>query len=154
MNSSLSVANKLLQLAKADNGNTLNPMQLIKLTYLCHGWMLGAYNRPLISENVKAWKYGPVISELYSEIKQFRDQPVKVNALEGCLDNFDHHEDHMIGQIYKRYGRKTGSYLSGLTHKKGTPWELTFKRHRNDDVISNDLIEEHFSMLMSSQLAE
>ncbi len=31
-------------------------MQLIKLVYLCHGWTMGLYSRPLI-ENVEAWQY-------------------------------------------------------------------------------------------------
>ena len=58
------VANEFIHLAKAD-GRSLTPLQLIKLTYIAHGWMLTLYGRPLIVDEVEAWKYGPVIPDLY-----------------------------------------------------------------------------------------
>jgi len=44
MHSSITIANQLIKLAEAE-GKTLTPMQLIKLVYLCHAWMLGLYGQ-------------------------------------------------------------------------------------------------------------
>lgn len=51
---SLAVANYLLDKAKAKN-DTLTPMQLIKLAYIAHGWMLGKYGAALLLEPVEAY---------------------------------------------------------------------------------------------------
>ena len=47
------------------------PMHVLKLTYLCHGWMLGIYDHALINEPVEAWQYGPVVPSLYHKYKKF-----------------------------------------------------------------------------------
>ena len=39
--------------------NTLTPLQVQKLTYLCHGWTLGLYSQPLSRQQVEAWRWGP-----------------------------------------------------------------------------------------------
>ncbi|WP_131993555.1 type II toxin-antitoxin system antitoxin SocA domain-containing protein [Dokdonella fugitiva] len=41
-------------------------MQLLKLVYLCHAWTLGLLGRPLLREEVQAWRYGPVFPALYT----------------------------------------------------------------------------------------
>ena len=38
-------------------------MQVLKLVYYCHAWMLGLYGRPLIRQPIEAWRYGPVVPE-------------------------------------------------------------------------------------------
>lgn len=142
--SSVKVAGRLIELAKADD-NTLTPMQIIKLDYLCHGWMLGLYHRPLIKENVEAWQYGPVIPELYAEVKKFRSSPVDIEpATDG--EPFDSGQEDIIKQVYDVYGHFTGIQLSALTHAEGTPWYKTWNNGQGrNNVISNDLIEEHFA---------
>jgi uncharacterized phage-associated protein len=54
------VANRFLELAEAE-GRSLTPLQLMKLVYIAHGWMLGIHQRPLIKDHIEAWKLGPVI---------------------------------------------------------------------------------------------
>jgi antitoxin SocA-like protein len=64
------VANEFIRLAEAD-GRALTPLQVIKLAYIAHGWMLALYQRPLISDSIEAWKYGPVIPTLYHALKKY-----------------------------------------------------------------------------------
>src|SRR5713226_3390078 len=64
------VANELIRLASED-GKSLTPLQIIKLTYIAHGWMLGLYQRPLVVDQIEAWKYGPVIPDLYHAMKDY-----------------------------------------------------------------------------------
>lgn len=147
MHDSNKVANRLLELA-TENGDTLTPMQLLKLVYICHGWMLGLYGVPLINDSVQAWKYGPVIPRLYNSVRAFRDQPVSARLTESDRnDVFLDIEDQVIRQTYSIYGQMSGPALSRLTHQDGTPWEQTFEPGVYGLVISNDLIEDHYSML-------
>jgi uncharacterized phage-associated protein len=149
MHDSNLIANELLDLA-AQKGDTLTPMQLLKLVYIAHGWMLGLYGVPLIRDDVQAWKYGPVIPRLYNSIKDFRANPVQgpLNVRE-CPPLVDIECD-LIAQVYNKYGAMNGIALSNLTHKPGTPWALTFKDGEHDIVISNDLIESHYADLARS----
>ena len=146
--SSVAVARYLLDRA-SKAGRPLSPMKLVKLVYIAHGWMLGLYGRPLIREDVEAWKYGPVIRELYHEVKSFRDHPVPPAALapgEGEPD-FDEHEKSVMDQTFDIYGIRTAIQLSQMTHSPGTPWDFIYNEIGNSFTIPNDLIEDHYARL-------
>lgn len=141
MHSALEVAGYLLKLAK-DDDKTLTPMQLLKLVYLAHGWMLGLHGRPLIEDNIEAWKYGPVIPALYKQIKKFHSGPVGPDALQ-IATNLDDCEKNILAQVYRIYGGLTGIKLSMLTHEPESPWHQTITKDRIN--ISNDIIQEYYS---------
>lgn len=147
MHSSLTVADYLLELEKKKNGIGLTPMQLIKLVYLCHGWMLGLYGRPLLVDSIEAWRYGPVISGLYHAVKQFRADLV-TTQLSDDKSEFNENEKSVMRQVFKIYGDYTGIQLSRLTHAPGTPWSHI--RNAGREIIPNDLIKEHFLQLAES----
>ena len=143
---SISVANYILDKAR-ESKNTLTPMQILKLVYLSHGWMLGLYHRPLIKEPVEAWRYGPVIPELYQAVKKFGSKPVE-KLPEYVREEFDNEEKDVMGQTLEVYGSLSGLQLSSLTHLKGTPWHKTWTSHAwYSAEISNDLIEDYYSEL-------
>jgi uncharacterized phage-associated protein len=145
MHDSNKIANEFLRLAKQD-GRALTPMQLLKLVFIAHGWMLGLYGRPLICDTVQAWKYGPVIPDLYRSIRHFRNNPVTgvLATIDGTdLDEF---ETDLINQVFENYGQYTGIQLSMLTHQAGSPWHMVYKPNQADTVISNDLIKLYYSV--------
>lgn len=138
------IANKFLELGDKDK-NALTPMQLLKLVYIAHGWMLGLYKRPLISEKVEAWQYGPVIPELYHSIKQYRSSPVKKIDIHISTSEIDKDGSDIIKQVYDKYANFSGPQLSMLTHAKNTPWYKTWNSRVS--TISNDLIEDYYTEL-------
>ena len=153
MHSSLTIANRFLDLANKE-GDTLTPMQLLKLVYIAHGWMLGLYGVPLINDEVQAWKYGPVIPKLYKSISQFRSDPVRGPLRSHDPDPLVSVENALIEQVYEIYGNMTGIELSRLTHQPGSPWAQTYQDGVSNIVISNDLIEDHYRTLADDAEAE
>lgn len=151
MRKPLAVANKILEFAQNSDGATVTPMQLIKLVYLSHGWMLGLCGKPLLNESVEAWRFGPVVRSVYNAVKDFRDKPVSypIKPLIGApyTDDFSQDELDIINQVYNIYGKWDGITLSNLTHQDGTPWDITWKHHGKNAVISNDLIENYYKQL-------
>ncbi|MGU3399132.1 Panacea domain-containing protein [Brucellaceae bacterium D45D] len=143
MHDSKVIANRLLERA-SENNDTLTPMQLLKLVYIAHGWMLGLYGRPLIQNEVQAWQYGPVIPTLYNSIRQFRSNPVEGPLPVRKNEELDEQETDIVDQVYEIYGHLSGPELSRLTHASGTPWDLTYKPGEFGCVISNDIIEDHY----------
>jgi uncharacterized phage-associated protein len=149
--SSIKIASRLLELGN-EQDNAITPMQIIKLTYLCHGWMLGLYSRPLIRENIEAWRYGPVIPQLYEQVREYRSFPVETLPETPGEGELDESQNDIIKQVYDAYGHFTGIQLSTLTHASGTPWHKTWDDGKGQNsVISNDLIEDHFASLAREQ---
>lgn len=143
---SSSVANELIRLAKA-SGRSLTPLQIIKLAYIAHGWMLGIYQKPLISDRIEAWKYGPVIADLYHAMKRYGAGFVTDELSGGDPSELDGQQKQLVHEIFNAYGKMTGVQLSALTHQPGTPWFQTWSGPGKNAAISNDLIAEHYRLL-------
>lgn len=152
MHTSIQIANEIIERGQRSvPPRYFTPMQLLKLVYLCHGWMLGLYGRPLIKDNVEAWKYGPVIPDLYHQIKSYRDSPVtsKINTWWGAHADapMDQFESAIIDQTLARYGHLSGLQLSQITHAQATPWSMTFRPDHLGLVISDEVIRDHYQRL-------
>jgi len=137
-----------------DENNPLNPMQVIKMTYIAHGWYLALTDKPLINELVEAWKFGPVIYSLYHKLKHYYDNPVahelKVSIL-GCEAlQKDSETQRFLGSIWDKYKKCTGMQLSALTHAQNTPWQETVKPYEQTGqlpfslIIKDDLIKRYY----------
>lgn len=146
MHDSRTIANRFLALAR-EGGDSLTPMQVLKLVYIAHGWMLGLYGRPLIKDDVQAWQYGPVISPLYNAVRQYGGGAVTGPIRAPVSDTLSDQEEDLVKQVYDEYGSFTGPALSRLTHASGTPWALTYVPGEFGTRISTDLIEDHYRHL-------
>ena len=143
------VANDIIMKGVA-GGNPLMPLQVVKLVYLCQGWMLGLYRKSLIRHDVLAWRYGPVVAEVYREVREYRREPITekvyVPEREDCKqDVFDDIESDLLQQVYQKYGHLTGVELSRLTHARHTPWHTVWSLRGRNSVIPNNLIMEHYA---------
>lgn len=141
----LAVAEELLRLAR-DEQRPLTPLKLIKLTYLCHGWSLALMGCDLLSEEVEAWQYGPVIPELYHAIKHFRSGEVTALPYSGGA-KLDDDQKQLVASVYDAYKALSGGQLSSLTHESGTPWHDAWTNRGKNAVIPTNQIREHFERL-------
>ena len=138
-----SIANELIRRAH-EAERTITPMQVLKLVYYCHAWMLGIYGRPLIRQPIEAWRYGPVVRELYRSIREYGGDPIPL-LIDGAPDaDYDSEEQRIIDQVWEQYGQLTGLQLSSLTHAVGTPWDITWRKWGRDAIIPNALIERFY----------
>lgn len=146
------IANHVLQVAR-ELGLSLTPMQLMKIVYFAHGWSLGLRNRPLFTQPVQAWQYGPVIPDVYWAFSRFGRSPVAEPAknefglaYEAELDEVD---ERIIRAVVAQYGKLHAFVLSDMTHQPGTPWQKSFKPGFRA-VIGSDDIGQYFKGLASS----
>ena len=103
-------------------GLPTTPMQLLKLVYLCQGWMLAMYDKPLINEPVEAWQHGPVIPSVYHLYKSFRGDPINTGGNDQGVRLTKEHR-HVIDEVLKVYRDYSSADLYALAHRKGTPWD-------------------------------
>lgn len=146
----LSVADAILRIAKA-KGKSLTPMQLVKLVYIAHGWSLALRNRDLFANRIEAWKYGPVIPDLYRATKQYGRNPMPLELI-GNEENFPVSPDDkkFLEEVYDVYSHLDGIQLSYLTHQAGTPWSQVYHPEINAN-ITDDMIRSHYQELLSER---
>lgn len=150
---SRAVANSILHYAN-ETGKKLTPMQLIKLVYVANGWALALLNRPLISEQIQAWQYGPVIPNVYRAFNHFGSAPVTSYATDmfsrlEYTAKLDDDETRLIKSVVDAYGHIHAFQLSNIMHQPGTPWTKTYNESGPYSEIPPELIKEHFLELKS-----
>ncbi len=132
-------------------------MQLIKLTYIAHGWHLSLTNgQPLINEDVEAWRYGPVIRPLYRRFRDFGDKPIPSYVIPSLPDVSNRTGlSAFLNYVWDAYKTFSGPQLSTMTHQRGTPWWVTWNlgggKDCLDETIPDSRIKEHYDQLKASR---
>lgn len=148
----LKVASQILWIAHL-NGKHFTPMQLLKLSYISHGWTLGLRDSPLFQDEVEAWKYGPVVPEVYHKYKKFGYSRIVVR-LKDLRRSFDPMSHAIMDRVTSVYGKYDGMHLSRLTHQPNSPWDLTIKTLGRGAVISNEMIKDYYKNLSQRNARE
>ncbi|HAO07748.1 MAG TPA: hypothetical protein DCQ50_12305 [Chryseobacterium sp.] len=145
------IAKQFLKLANEENLG-LEPMKLLKLTYIAQGWYLGFYDKPLFANNIEAWKYGPVIPDLYHVTKRFGSRNVDIETLELWSDNkLKSTDQDFIKAVWNVYKKYSGLDLSSITHMKDTPWYDSYEPNVSHKIIRNDIIRSHYKKLIDER---
>lgn len=143
------VADAILKIAKAQN-KELTPMQLVKLTYIAHGWSLAVQNRDLFRNRIEAWQYGPVIPDLYHVTKAYGRNPIPLEHVGNPQEiRVSPQDKEFLEQVFSKYGHFSGINLSYLTHQAGTPWSQVYYPGGRDIEIPDSIIKDHYVNLLN-----
>lgn len=145
----LAVADEILRAAK-EKGRALTPLQLMKLVYIAHGWSLGLGRGDLFKNRIEAWKYGPIIPDLYRATKKYGRDQIPLDLVGNSAPMVDKETGQFLRDVYDKYGHLSAYALSQLTHKQGTPWDLVYDSGLNSE-ISDDLIRQHYKRLLDER---
>jgi len=123
-----------------ENKEILSNLKIQKLLYYAQGAYLAMYDKPLFCENLHAWTYGPVVTDVYHAFKVFGANNVEIDP------DFDTNilsveEKNVLDEVYEALGKYTASQLVEMTHNEA-PWKLAFGKP--NDTISNDEIKIYF----------
>ena len=160
MNDAAAIGNEFIRLAKEED-RTVTPMQVIKLAYIAHGWCLALNDVPLFNDQVQAWKFGPVLPELYHALKMYGNGPVEkpiwpAGELQDPGEG-DRSLRALIRRVWDEYKECSAWQLSELTHREGTPWSQIWEPDAADDrrilPIGNPAIRDHYRRLIQQQAA-
>ncbi len=121
-------------------------LDVIKLTFLSHGWYLGAYGVPLITEAIVAWPYGPVIHSIYDHFKSFDENPIRVHVQDNSA-LMNARQRAMIDATLESYKDFDSWALSGITHQKGSPWFRTIEDLGIGYTVPDNLIKEYYGKM-------
>lgn len=157
--SSIAVANFFIEKAIETKATDFTPMKLQKLVYFAHGWYLALYNKPLLTDRIQAWRFGPVINSLYKETKKWGDtnitallsvfDPESMNVYTPKIEEKEVKE--FLESIWNAYSKHSAIKLSNATHAEGSPWDLTIKSNGGNIVIIDDKdIAQYFTSLANA----
>lgn len=147
----MAVADKIIRLSLEDE-TPVTPMQVQKLTYFCHAWMLGLGYGPLFQDAVESWQYGPVIRALYHSLKSYGGDRITRPYLEQPTE-FSELEDRVIRVVWRQYGHMSGVRLSRMTHASGSPWDQTYQENKRSQIIHNHTIRDYYAALIEERRA-
>ncbi len=161
MNLAGAVANEFLDLAEQE-GKEITNLKLVKLMYIAQGLSLAFYNEPLFYSDIEAWRYGPVIPEIYHEFKHFKDMPITEKSVD--LDGSDwdtiytpkleeENKKKVVQLTWQWYKEYSAGQLVDFTHAKGTPWRLTYVPEENR-VIPEELIKKYYKLFLKNMKRE
>jgi uncharacterized phage-associated protein len=96
----------------------MDAMKLQKLLYYAQGWHLAITDRPLFTEQMQAWRDGPVV---YSVFDQHRGRRHVSAWPSGSPQHLNTEARHLVALVCLSYGHLSGDELSRLTHSE-EPW--------------------------------
>lgn len=115
---------------------SLTPMKLQKLCYYVQAIYMATHDgEQLFEEDFEAWTYGPVISALYQEYKDYGWRSIQQ---EFEFPELEPEKVDFIQQIVEAYGRYDGAALITMTHRE-EPW-LYVRQGLSETEGSNALI--------------
>ena len=119
-----------------NSADEISNLKIQKLLYYAQGCALVSFGEPLFTDEIVAWKHGPVVEKVYdkyrkygrSGIKDFPNYPLIEVKIEKLLIN-----------TYNAFAKFSAWELANLMHRED-PWRLTPAQ----DVIPNILIKNYF----------
>ena len=161
--SAKAIANYFLDLGWKED-ISITPLKIQKLLYFAHGWHLGFTGDPLLEERVEAWEYGPVISSIYYEFREFGadtidrkatdyrslgDGDIKIYEPDIIFEEKDESKldflTALLNRVWKVYGTLSAIRLSDLTHAEGSPWQKARQGSEYiNECIPEESIKKHF----------
>lgn len=145
-------------------GVSVSPKKLQKLVYYVEAWHLVHFESELIEENFEAWVHGPVVPELYQDLKQFGYNDIKIinDEIDSAEDriekvakenNITENQLELIYSVLNKYGTLNSFELEMLTHSE-EPWieaREGFPPHeRCTNVITKNRMKEFYSAQLSA----
>lgn len=145
ISTALNVANALIQEANKKLFSVSN-MKLQKLTYLAYGLYMDVKKEKLFPEEIQAWKYGPVIPELYHSFKLYHANPIPNDhyLVNDVKNDITSEIKDLVEAVIEMHGEKSAGELVDFTHRDGTPWSKAYQAGNSNIVIRDDLIQKFY----------
>jgi uncharacterized phage-associated protein len=126
-------------------GADLTHLKLQKLLYILYARILARDGTSLFSDRFEAWKYGPVLTEIYGIFrdegaKQLKDPQQDARGKIFLFDLTDSYGD-CFNEVWTLYGWRSASDLVDLTHTPGSAWKKAVARDGGE--LGGFLEDEH-----------
>jgi uncharacterized phage-associated protein len=135
------VASFFIDWANKSEEEHMTNLWLNKLLFFSQGHFLARYGKPLFTDPIEAWKYGPVVPSVYRKYSVCGRNPI--SAADDTYDpaKFTLEERTLLADVLREYGKYTASALVAMTHKEGTPWSDAYVTRENNEITQPSMKE-------------
>lgn len=110
-------------------------LKLQKLLFYCQAVTLVKTGKPLFSDKIEAWEYGPVIPTVYRKYKKF-DGKITEEKREGSISPDD---INCIDMAVEYYGEMSEIQLINSTHSE-KPWKDAYAKGHNTEITTDSMM--------------
>jgi uncharacterized phage-associated protein len=118
-------------------------LKLQKILYFAQAYFLAKLGKPLFSDPIEAWEYGPVVSSVYHSYKIKGSNPIISEIDQSSISVED---KEIIKKIWDTFGGYSASKLVDIAHAHN-PWKEA--NASSDKVISLKAIADYYSPLLN-----
>lgn len=140
------VTNYLVFLASKENQEKeregVTNLKLQKVLYLAQAYYLVKLSKPLFTENLEAWDYGPVVPEVYRKFKRYSSKPIIIKEDRSKLAEED---KETLRKVWDAFGGFSASRLVDIVHSH-TPWKEAVSTGK---IISHKVMKDYYGPLLN-----
>ncbi len=140
MRKSTEIADYFIRRGRVD-GRCFSAHKMTHIVYLASAWYYAIFSEALVDDEVRAWRYCPVLPKLYYKIKHIGHNDM-ISTIHKKHISFTTSEKVVLNKIYDIYKDWAGEKLSALISCKGSPWD----KHKSSktDVIEWETIRKYY----------
>ena len=121
----------------------ISNLKLQKVLYFVQAYYLAKLGRPLFSDTIEAWEYGPVVPNIYRKYKKSGSNPI---ISEEDTSSLPIEEKKIVEDVWNTFGGYSASRLVAITHAH-TPWKEVYQK--GNKVISRKSLKEYYASLLN-----
>ncbi|MDD6056611.1 MAG: DUF4065 domain-containing protein [Helicobacteraceae bacterium] len=124
-----------------DSGEIISNLKMQKLLYYAQGEFLAIFNKPLFSDKIEAWKYGPVVKSVYEKFKVYGRLAIDFKELENFKSEVYNKEAlDFLPFFYKKYIKFSALELVEKTHNE-PPYKQVYSEYITQEITQESLKE-------------
>jgi uncharacterized phage-associated protein len=132
-----------------ENGDVITNLKLQKLLYYAQAWyMVHHEGKKLFSDSIEAWKFGPVVKDVYDLYKRFSRNPIDEEVNNEDFDRLSPEDREFMDAFLVEFMDHSALSLVNMIHNE-PPWKEAF--HEEDPfcprAISTDSMYNYYSKL-------
>ena len=120
----------------------ISNLKLQKLLYYAQGVYLAITGEKLFSDDILAWKHGPVVEAVYYTYKSNGSNGIDYDE-NFDFSKFDKKTENILEAVYDNFAQYSAWKLREMTHQE-TPWQNTPQSEVIDPNLIRDYFEENY----------
>jgi uncharacterized phage-associated protein len=118
-------------------------LKLQKILYFAQAYYLAKLGKPLFSDAIEAWEYGPVVPAVYKKYRKYVSDSIIIEKDEVALSPEDRDN---LKRIWDLFGGYSAGRLVEIAHAH-TPWKSAYDSQNK--VISQKSIGDYYAPLLN-----
>ena len=125
------------------DGNDLTNLKLQKLLYYAQVEHFKKFGKPLFKEKIEAWQYGPVVPDVYEELRHCGAYVItELDTDTSAANKIKPEEAEFLDKFWEKYSDFSAWKLVKETHKPNSAWFIIYQNGKgNHETIPTNLLK-------------